>query len=303
MAEPARGGASLLDPEVMQAIGPLDVVATRIVEGLLAGQHRSPLKGSSVEFAEHRAYSPGDETRLIDWHAYARSDRYYIRQFEEQTNLAATLVVDASGSMAFGMSTISKLRWAQVAMACLARLLLHQGDAVGLMAVGPGPPRHLAPRAVPAQFQAVHNELARLQPAGQGALAPALVELAPRLRRRGLVLIGADCFEELEPLVKAMGHLRGRGQDVVLLHVMAPEELAFDFKRVSQFQSLEADGERIDLDPAVVRQRYLDRVNRFLKELRYGCAEIGCDYVLARTDVPIGPTLAHLLGRRATGKG
>lgn len=291
--------SELLDPQAMLRVGSLEVVATRIVEGLLAGQHRSPFRGGCVEFSEHRPYSAGDEVRLLDWRVYGRSDRYYIKQFEEETNLQATLVLDASGSMAFGHSTVSKLHYAKIACACLARLLLRQRDAVGLAVVGGGLHRYVPPRSRPSHFRAMLDVLEGTSARGEASLGNALQELARKIRRRGLVFIASDCFEDDAALLTGLRRLRARGHDLLLLHVMAPEELSFAFDKWSRFECLEVDGQRLDLDPTVIRKAYLERVRVFLETLQRGCAEVQCDYLPAHTDQDLGEMLAFYLARRA----
>jgi uncharacterized protein (DUF58 family) len=289
----------LLDPDVLRAIGPLELIATRIVEGFLAGRHRSPYKGGCIEFAEHRPYSAGDETRLLDWRVFGRSDRYYIKQFEEETNLRAVLVLDASGSMAFSHSTVSKLRYAQVACACLARLMLEQRDAVGLAVVDTRIRSFIPPRSAPGHFRVLMDVLSRVRAGGETSLAGILHELAKRLKRRGLILIASDCFDDVETLLKGLHHLRARGHELLLLHTMAPEERSFSFNRWSSFESLEVDGQRLDLDPTAIRPEYLERLRVFLDRLRAGCGEVECDYIPLTTDRPLGEALACYLARRA----
>jgi uncharacterized protein (DUF58 family) len=290
--------SSLLDPAVLMKVGPLDVVATRVVEGYLAGRHRSPFKGGCVEFAEHRPYSAGDEIRLMDWRAFARRDRYYIKQYQEETNLQAALVLDASGSMGFGQSTVSKFRYAQVACACLARLLLQQGDAVGLATFDTKVRYHLPARSARGHMHAVLDTLEHTTTGGETSLANILHDLARRFRRRGLMIIASDCFEDVDPLMRGLRRLRACGHDLVLLHVMAPEELTFAFDRWSQFECLET-GTRLELDPAAVRHQYVERVRAFLEQLRKGCRQVECDYCGLVTDQPLGDALAYCLASRA----
>ncbi len=287
----------LIDPQTLTGAGDLHVVATRIVEGYLAGRHRSPHKGGCVEFAEHRPYSPGDEVHLIDWRAYARSDRYYIRQFEEETNLQAILVLDGSGSMGFGLEGITKFRYAQILASCLARLLLHQGDAVGMAVCDRQIRSYIPPRSNPSHFRVLLDPLTDSRCGGETSLASVLGEVGKRLKRRGMVIVLSDCFEEEDRLIEAMHLLRVRGHELWLLHVMAPEELSFSFSNWSTFQCLEGTG-RLQLDPAVIRKRYLQRVEAFLERIRQGCADVQCDYSPVTTDQPIGPTLGYYLRRR-----
>jgi len=289
----------LLDPAAVAKLGRLELIATRIVEGLVSGKHRSPYRGCSVEFAEHRGYSPGDEVRLIDWRVLGRSDRYYVKQFEEETNLQALLVVDASGSMGFGLSTVSKLRYAQMAAACLARMMLHQGDAVGLAMLGTKVRAYVPPRSRPSHLGTLLDTLREAIAAGDASLAGCLHDLARRIRRRGMFIIFSDCFENPESLLNALYHLRARGHETLMFHIMAPEELSFDLGHWSQFEDLERPGQRIELDPGAIRATYLERVQAFLDLLQAGCGEVRCDYIPLTTDQPLADTLAYYLARRA----
>jgi len=297
---------ALLDPAALSKLGPLELIAARVVEGFLSGKHRSPFKGSSIEFAEHRLYTPGDEVRLLDWRVLGRSDRYYIKQYEKETNLQAMLVLDASGSMGFGASTsatrggsVSKLRYAQMACACLARMMLHQGDAVGLSVIDTKVRHHVPPRSNPSHLRVLLEAMSRCVPGGETSLAKVLNDLAKRIKRRGMVMLCTDAFDEVEPLLNALRLLRTRGHEVLLFHVLAPEELSFSFTRWARFECLEVAGMRIELDPASVRGRYLERVKIFLDQLRQGCGEIGCDYLPLTTDKPLGDALSYYLARRA----
>ena len=289
----------LLDPDTVAQIGRLELIATRVVEGFISGKHRSPYKGGCVEFSQHRDYSPGDELRLLDWRAFARSDRYYIKQFREETNLQATIVVDASGSMAFGRSTVTKFDYARMAAACLARLMLRQRDAVGLAMIDTKVRFHVPPRSRPGHFQVLVEPLENASAGGETSLADNLADLALRIRRRGLIILCSDCFDDVDRLINIMHQLRLRGHEVLLFHVMAPEELEFPFDRWSRFECLEVDGRRLDVDPTAIRKGYLRRVGEFLDSLQQGCNRIECDYVPITTDKPLGDTLAFYLARRA----
>jgi uncharacterized protein (DUF58 family) len=295
----AAAQSDLLDPQVVNRLGRLEVIASRVVEGYLAGKHRSPYKGGCIEFAEHRHYTPGDELRLIDWRAYGRSDRYYIKQYQEETNMQVMLLLDASGSMRFGMSTVSKFRYVQMAAACLSRLMLQQSDAVGLAMIDATVRGIIPPRSRANHLRVILDTLERGDTGGETSLAGNIQRLAQRFPRRGMVILMSDCFDNIDALLIALRHLRMRGHDVVLLHVMAPEELDFTFTRFSRFDCLEVDGRRVRVDPLAVRKHYLSSVERFLDRLRRGCGEIGCDYVPLRTDQPLGEALAIYLGRRA----
>ena len=291
--------AGLVDPEDQASLESLELVSTRIVDGFLSGQHRSRLKGGCTEFAEHRAYSPGDEIRLLDWKVYAKSDRYYIKQFEEETNLNTLLVLDGSGSMNFGLSTKSKFSYARAACACFARLLLHQRDPVGLAVSLREGTRFVPARSSPSHYYALLNSLSDTDAARDTVLVQTLDEMVRRMRRRGLFMIFSDCFVDLDALLKTLKLIRSRGHQVILMHTMAPEELDFTFRSGSRFRCLEIDGHHVDLDPVVIREEYLQGVNAFLDRLKKVCLQSGCDYVPLNSGEPLGERLALYLRERA----
>lgn len=288
----------LVHPRIMNEIGHLELLSRTIVDGLLAGKHRSSTKGGCCEFAQHRQYAPGDEIRQIDWQVYARTDRYYVKQFEEETNLHALLALDASGSMRFGLSTVSKLDYGRQAAACLARLLLRQRDAVGTLVLHESRPLFVPPRQNAAHLQAVLAALQAAQPSEGGMLGAQIRAWTPRLRRRGLFVLLSDCFGDLEDLGTALRMVRARGHDVVVLHTVAPEEIHFDFRRWSAFQSLEVSGQRLQLDPAAVRGAYLKRVREFLGQLEDLVTGIGGEYVRLTTSHDLAEALGWFLRSR-----
>jgi uncharacterized protein (DUF58 family) len=298
--QPAAGALSpdLVDPRVMDQIGHLELISRRVVDGLLAGKHRSTTKGGCCEFAQHRQYASGDEIRQLDWQVYARTDRLYIKQFEEETNLHGVVALDASGSMNFGLSTVSKLDYARRSAACLARLLLRQRDAVGAMILHETRPLFVPPRQHAAHLQAVFAALQAAQASDSGSLGAQIRAGVPRLRRRGLFVLFSDCFGDLAELGQALRIVRARGHDVVVMHVMAPEEVHFDFRRFSSFQSLEMAGQRLHLDPAAVRNEYLQRIGEFLKNLEDLVTGLGGDYVRMTTNRDLTDALGWFLQSR-----
>ncbi len=289
----------VLDPQVLARVDGLELLASRVVDGLLSGRHRSQLKGGSAEFTEHRGYVPGDEIRLIDWKVFGKSDRYFIKQYIEQTCLQVIVVLDGSGSMGFGLSAITKFQYARALAACLCRLVLRQSDSAGLAVLGDGLRDYVPPRANPNHFQAILQLLTRATPSGETSLAENLTELARRIKRRGLLVLLSDCFDDLPALRQALQFLRARGHEIILLHTMAPEELHFEFGGWSRFECLEVDGTHLSLDPGLVRTEYLENVRTFLAELKQICAETGCDYQPLPTDKPMGEALAWYLQRRS----
>lgn len=287
----------------MDQIGHLELLSRTVVDGLLAGKHRSTTKGGCCEFAQHRQYAPGDEIRQIDWQVYARNDRYFIRQFEEETNLHAMLAIDASGSMNFGLSTASKLDYAKRTAACLARLLLHQRDAVGLTVLHETKAAFIPAKQHAAHLRAILSTLQAAQAGDQAGLGDQIQLCAARQRRRGLFILLSDCFGDLSELATALRIVRARGHDVVVMQVLAPEELSFDFRRWSAFESLEVSGQRIHLDPPAIRQQYLQRVRQFVADLEEMVVGLGGDYVRLTTATDLADTLGWFLRSRMVRRG
>ena len=296
---PAGASSELVDPKIMEQIGGLELLSRTVVDGLLAGKHKSTTKGGCCEFAQHRQYAPGDEIRQIDWQVFARNDKYFIRQFEEETNLHAVMALDTSGSMKFGLSTVSKFEHAQRAAACLSRLLLRQRDAVGTAILNDTNPYYLPPKQHAAHLKAILSTLLAAQPSSGGSLAVQIRAMIPRMRRRGIFVLFSDCFGDLDELANSLRIVRARGHDVIVMHVLAPEEIHFDFRHWSTFQSLEAAGQRISLDPAAIREGYLKRMRAFLERLQDTVTGLGGDYVRLVTNHDLSETLGWFLRQRA----
>jgi uncharacterized protein (DUF58 family) len=286
------------DPTSLSRYGRLSMVARTVVEGFLTGVHKSPYKGFSVEFAEHRQYYPGDEIRHIDWRAYGKTDRYYIKEYEEETNLKAHILVDASGSMAYRGQGVSKFEYARYVAASLAYLMLHQLDAVGLVMHDTRVRTLLPPRASSKQLLHILDRLQNTQPAGETSLGPIWDGLAGQLRRRGLVVILSDCFDAIGPLVRALRHFRHRRHEVLLFHVLAPEEIDFPFTRATQFRSLEVAGDQRLVDPRQLRREYRRNFEDFCQQLRSHAGRLAIDYQLLRTDEPVDRALGFYLSKR-----
>jgi uncharacterized protein (DUF58 family) len=286
------------DPSSLAKYGRLTMVARTVVEGFLTGVHKSPYKGFSVEFAEHRQYYPGDEIRHIDWRVYGKTDRYYVKEYEDETNLKAYLLVDTSGSMAYRGQHLSKFQFAQYIAGSLAYLMLHQLDAVGLVIHDQRVRRNIAPRATSKHLLHLLHALEQTQPGGETSMAPIWHELAGQIRKRGLVIILSDCFDEPAPLVRALRHFRHRNHEVILFHILAPEEIDFPFQKWTQFRSLEAHGHRLLVDPGQLRREYLRNFNGFCKHLREQAGQMQIDYHLMRTDEPVEKALGIYLTRR-----
>lgn len=289
------------DPTELARYGGLSLVARNVVEGFLTGIHRSPFKGFSVEFAEHRQYYPGDEIRHLDWRLLAKTDRYYIKEYEEETNLKAYLVVDASGSMNYrGKQKLSKFEYAQQVAASLAYLMLAQLDAVGLVTHDTKITNIVPPKTSSKHLLNILRTLEGVAPGGETALAPIWHNLAGQhLKRRGMVFILSDCFDNVDELARAMQHLRHRHHDVLLFHILAPEEVEFPFRNPTKFRNLEIAGQEIVADARRLREEYLKNFEAFRANLKRKADDLMIDYIMLRTDDPVDRALGAYLARRA----
>jgi uncharacterized protein (DUF58 family) len=265
----------------------------------MSGIHRSRSKGFSVEFEEHREYSPGDEIRRIDWKAWGKTDRFYVKRFEQETNLRAWLVVDASGSMGWRgkEGRLSKLEYASCLAGTLAWLMVRQQDAVGLLAVDRAVRRSVPPRAAASHLGAVLDTLAALEPGGETRLAAAADWLVERAPRRSSVMVFSDLLDPDERVLRSLAQLRRRKHEVTVFHVLDQAEIEFPFEDPTLFLSME-DGRQVEAHPRDVRKGYLELVSAWLARVRRECAEADLDYVLARTDLPLDEVLLPFLERR-----
>jgi len=249
----------------------------------MSGQHKSPHKGSSVEFAEYRKYVPGDDVRLMDWRVYARTDRFYLKEFEADTNLRAWFVVDCSASMGYASKGAGKLAYARRLAATLAYMLVQQGDAVGLTCFAEKTFLDIPARRNAAHLSNIFEGLQALKPKGQTALVPALHALAERIPQRGLVLIFSDFFTPVEELLPCFQHLRFRKHDLAVFHLLDREELNFDFTHPTRFVDLESSAALL-AEPDIIRAQYFDALNRYLEQLKNGCREFKTEYRRVVTD-------------------
>lgn len=306
-ARQAEPTVDLFDTQALAELGSLEIISRTVVDGLLSGKHRSTHKGGFTEFSQFRPYAPGDDLRMLDWKQYAKSDRYYVRQYDDETNLQALIVADASGSMRFGRSTVSKWDYARMAAACLARVLMRQRDSVGLAIIDEGVREYLKPMPRTSHLARVLDTLSRETAGGgsfgqagqeRGALAAAMTSLTPRLTRKGLVMLLSDCFGPVAQLRKAIDQFSVRGHDVMVLQVLAPEEVTFPFKRSSRFQDLESS-RRLAIQPTEVRRHYLEKFKAFQDELSESMSRAGCDLVTLQTDGNLGESLAGYFRKRA----
>jgi uncharacterized protein (DUF58 family) len=288
----------LLDPHFVSKLTRLDLTARLVVEGFLTGLHRSPYHGFSVEFAEHRQYMPGDPLRHLDWRVLAKSDRKYIKQYEEETNLRAMLLVDTSASMGYGSHGVTKLDYARQLAAALAYLMLRQNDAVGMFAFATGRAELIPPRSTMGHARPLLLLLERLTPGGTTDFASSLHSLAERMNRRGLVVLISDLLDDPERIAQAIHHFRHKKHEVLVFHVLDPQEVAFDFEREAVYVDLET-GERVTTRPQELRPDYRARVNAWRDQIRQFCVEKRADYVPLTTDQPFDRALLEYLSKRS----
>lgn len=292
---------SVLDATTLARLQGLKLRARALMDGVLSGLHKSPHHGQSIEFAEHKEYAPGDELRHLDWKAFGKFDKYYVKRFEHETNLRALLVVDASGSMAYGSGALSKLDVARTLAGALGYLLVRQQDAAGL-AVLQG--EHLGvvpPRAAANHVNALLDELERLEPKGTTDLASAVGHIVEKLPRRGLVVFFSDLFDDHEDALKRILALKAQRHDVAVFQLVDPFELTFPFDDPTLFLSME-DDRRIEVNPREIKESYLEEFNAFLAQTRDACTAADVDYELVRTDEPLDQVLVRFLARREGGR-
>ncbi len=291
-----------LDPPGLALVARMELVARQAVEGFLSGLHPSPYFGSSVEYADHRPYTLGDDPRSIDWKLLAKTDKPYVKLFAEQTNCRCTVVLDVSKSMAFtDGERQSKLEYGSYLTAALAYLLLRQNDAAGLALVDNGIRRHIPARSTATHFRAITQTLAETEPNNDTGLGDVLHELAGRIGPRGIVVVVSDLIDDPDKITHGLGHLRHKRHDVIVMHVMDPDELSFPYERLTRFRDMEGAGSLI-ANPRRLRAQYMDRMNDWLDRLRRGCHERHVSYELARTDTPYAQLLSAFLERRSATK-
>lgn len=286
-----------LDPGVLSRLGAIPLESRVPMMGNVAGRHRSPHRGSSVEFAEYRKYVAGDDTRRLDWKAFARSDRFYIKEFEADTNLRAYFVVDASGSMKFAADGLPKIQYARQLAASLAYLLVNQGDAAGLSVCAEKLHIEIPPRRRAAHLQLIFETLAGLQPKGETGLVKALHEVAEKISQRALVVIFSDLFTDPEEFGDALQHLRYRKHDVAVFHLLDPQEVAFQFDRPHRFVDME-DGTSLVAEPQLIVDEYRSALRDFLSQVQGKCHDVNADYHLVTTDQPYEEVLRDFLTAR-----
>ena len=295
MSRPAAD--TLLDPEVISKAEALGLHARYVVEGYMAGEHKSPYRGFAIEFAQHREYSHGDDTRHLDWKVVGRTDRYYIKQYEQETNYVANVLLDGSESMKYGSGKLTKLHYGKVIAACLSYLILNQRDAVALGLFDTNM-RDYSPRSD--NKATIHNLMARLaafEPKAQTNIGAVLHDMARQIRRKGIVIVISDFFDDEQAVLDGLQHLRFGGNEVIVFHVMDPYELEFPFMGLVEFEGLE-QVPKILTRPSEIRKSYLREVEAFRTRLRDGCERNNCHYVLVNTSHTLDEVLSAYLAFR-----
>jgi uncharacterized protein (DUF58 family) len=285
---------------VLQKISKMELVAHQVMDGYVQGMHRSPHIGFALDFAQHRQYVPGDDVKRLDWRAYAKTERYYIKQYEVTTNLRCNIVLDASASMAYqgAGDSMSKFRYAQFIAACLSYLVLHQQDSAGLVTFDNKVRQFIPPKSAPSQLMRILRTLDSTKPENESAIAPLLHEVAERIDRRGMVIILSDFFDKSDALIDALHHLRHKRHEVILMQIMANDELEFPFRKWSLFENLERSGDRLKLDPALMRSVYLENVANHIRVIREAVNKLNATHLLFNTNKPFDDALMVYLAQR-----
>ena len=286
-----------LDPEVLQRLGDLELVAREVVEGLRVGSHRSPLRGFSTEFAHHRQYSPGDAIRDLDWRVYGRTDRYYTKLYEAETNFECTILIDASASMNYGSGKVSKLEYAKFLAASLAYVVLKQRDSVGLSVFDSEVRAYLPPRSAMGVILQIDQLLREIVPVPRTTIAKQLHDIALMMKRRSFVILISDLLADVDDIRAGLDHLRHDGHNVVVLHTLDPYELEFPFKGTWLFEGLEGE-EPLTTQPERIREDYLASFGEYMEALKAGCVASQVDYTTVDTSRPLDLVLSEFFNER-----
>lgn len=287
--------ANFLDPALLARIGDLALLARTVVEGFMHGMHRSPRKGFSIDFAQHRGYQPGDDLRRIDWKAFARTDKFFVKEYEADTNAGVIFALDASGSMDYGSKRVTKFEYGRMLIASLAWLSQRQGDRVGLMTFTDGIAEMIPPST--RHLQLMLHTLAKTHPSGTGQLKPSLDSLAHLTPRSGIVVLVTDCYEDPEVLGRAVGTVRARGHDVILFHLIDPAERELPGGGAATYEDAES-GTRIPLRPDAMRAKYRQLFDAHRAAIASRSVAAGVDYVAVETDQPLDHALYAYLDAR-----
>ena len=286
-----------LDPLIVAKIDNMALRARLVVEGYLIGQHKSPYHGFSVEFAEHRAYGSGDEIRHIDWKLYGKTDRYYVKRYEEETNLRSYILLDTSQSMTYGSGEITKLDYGSYLSAALTHLMLNQRDAMGLVLFDEKIRKFIPPRAAPSHANIIMGALDKIQSANDTQIRPTLDYMAERIKKRGLVILISDLLDDPGQVLMGLNHFRHNKQEMIVFHLLDRQELEFQFGNRTKFRDLETD-ETITTEPWHIRSAYQELIEMHQRKYRLGCRNQRIDYVPLFTDQPLDQALNEYLNKR-----
>ena len=293
-----REGQRYLDPAALAKIGNLELIAKFVVEGFISGLHKSPYHGFSVEFAQYRQYMPGDDIKHLDWKAYGRTNRYYIKQFEEETNLNCYLLLDTSESMTYGSGELTKLQYGSYLIASIAYFMAKQRDAVGFAYFDETLHEYLPARSSPAHLHSILLTLERIQTNKLTQMGQPIHQIAERLTKRGLVILVSDLYEDdPDTVVNALEHLRYDGHEVIVFHVLDNQELEFAFDRVARFVDAETD-EEVIATPQAIRQSYLSHLHDFINHYKLELSRSDIDYNTIDTATPVDYALSSYLAKR-----
>jgi len=287
-----------LSPEIVSRLSRLDLIARLVVEGYITGLHKSPYHGFSAEFAEHRQYMSGDSLRYLDWKVYGRTDRMYVKRFEEETNLKSHIILDASGSMGFrDGGSVTKFRYGSILAAALAFLMIRQRDSVGLVTFADTMKSYVPPRSVQSQLNEIIRELSLTEPSGPTVTGDILHTLAERISVRGLIVLVSDLVMDPDELVYGLKHFRHNGHEVLVFHVLDPAELEFDYSADTRFVDMET-GRAVTTQPRHIRGEYLSMLNERHSSLVHAMHDMSIDYARFTTDVPFDRALSEYLVKR-----
>ena len=294
---PAVDKRKYLHPEVAAKLGNMSLRARLVVEGYIIGLHKSPYHGFSVEFAEHRAYGPGDEIRHIDWKLYGKTDRYYVKQYEEETNLRSYLIMDISKSMTYRSKNISKLEYASYLTAALSYLMLNQKDGIGLILFDKKIQSFIPPRSTSSHLNTIFSQLDQISPGEDTQLGNVLHEMADRIKKRGLVILISDLFDDFDAIIGGLKHFRYNKQEVIVFHILDRQELNFNFNTRTRFKDMET-GELVTTEPWQIRNSYKDLMLKFQDKYRKQCRKRLIDYIPLFTDHDLDIALSQYLRKR-----
>ena len=287
----------ILTPEIISRLNNLSLKARYVVEGFIVGLHKSPYHGFSVEFSEHRPYGIGDEIRHIDWKLWGKTDRYFIKQFEEETNLKSYLLIDQSLSMTYKSETLSKLEYAQILAASLGYLMLKQQDAVGLTLFDDQIRSNIPPRSKRSHLNIILSQMQNINPGPETSISPILHQTAETIKKRGLIILISDLFDDPEKVLSGLQHFRYKGHEVVVFHILDPQEMSLNFSHRTRFRDMES-GEEIITDPWHIKSDYQKSMKQFCNYFKTNCRKKNIDYIRLTTETPLDSALSEYLIKR-----